>query len=85
VAREVLRLAQGVEVKATTVRSKSCLAVHRSLDGKGFVLTHLPTLRCVGRRRLQREALDLRKALDALDWSDPEAVREEVCSIVDAQ
>jgi hypothetical protein len=82
-ARVDLKFEDGPTIKATVVKSKSCLAVHRSFDGKAFVLTHLPTMRCVGRRRLQRDAIAMRKELDALDWTDPAKIEAEVCTIVD--
>ena len=47
------------------------LAVHKSLDPqekKGYVITHVPSLRVVAWVRLKSEAVRWRKELEECDW-----------------
>ncbi len=49
------------------VSSLGILAVHKTLGAeKGYVLTHLPTMKCVLRTRLKREAVEALWALEAV-------------------
>lgn len=59
------------------VTKKGLLAIHTPLHGgKGYVLTHVPTLKVVLRTRLKRDAQAAQKELEALDWeTDAEGVR----------
>ena len=61
------------------VKKGSCIAVHRSADGKAWRLTHIPSGLGLTRVRLKKDAIELRKKLDLLDWSDIEAVRKDAC------
>ena len=68
----------GAKVQAD-VKKGSCVAVHRSADGKAWRLTHIPSGLGLTRVRLKKDAIELRKKLDLLDWSDIEAVRKDAC------
>lgn len=63
------------------VSAEGLLAIHKSHDGKGWILTHVPTLKCVLWIRLKREAVEARRTLESLDWSDWEAVEQCVRTI----
>lgn len=54
------------------VSKEGLLAVHRSLDPaeckRGYVITHVPSLRIVAWIRLKSEAVRWRKELEDCDW-----------------
>lgn len=57
------------------------LAVHRSFQGAkspGFVLTHLPTMKCVLWSKLKRDCIEAQKELEKVDWSDWPLVEQRV-------
>lgn len=59
-----------------TAEVTGLLGLHTPLDdGDGYILTHIPSGRFVMRVRLKSKARELQKELEALDWSDPEALR----------
>ena len=64
------------------VKKGSCIAVHRSADGKAWRLTHVPSGLGLTRVRLKKDALDMRKRLDALDWSDPKKIEDQACTVM---
>lgn len=58
------------------------IAIHRSLDPtenkRGYILTHVPSLRVICWAPKKATALLWRKELEALDWEDQECVRKAV-------
>jgi hypothetical protein len=76
-AKRDIKLDGGEVVTGADVTRLGVLAVHRALD-KGFVLTHIPTGRCVLWSRLKKGATAARKELEPLDWTRPETHRARV-------
>ena len=67
-----------LEVEAD-ISKTGLLAIHKSLDPqekKGYVITHVPSLRVVAWVRLKSEAVRWRKELEECDWSQENEVRE---------
>lgn len=65
-----------------TSTNPGLLAVHRPFgDAKGFLLTHMPTMRCVLTSRLQRDCIAAQKELESLDWEDSGTVHAAIREI----
>lgn len=67
-------------VKADVTKNR-LLAVHRSFQNKkspGFVVTHLPTMKCVLWSKRKRECVAAQKELELMDWSDWPAIESRV-------
>jgi hypothetical protein len=76
-AKRDIKLDGGEVVTGADVTRLGVLAIHRAQD-KGFVLTHIPTGRCVLWSRLKKGTVAARKELEPLDWTRPEAHRGRV-------
>lgn len=76
-AKRDIKLDGGEIVKGADVTRLGVLAIHRG-PGKGFVLTHIPTGRCVLWSRLKKGTVAARKELEPLDWARPEIHRDRV-------
>jgi hypothetical protein len=77
-----LEFPNGPTVKADVTKQR-LLAIHRTLTGgKGYVLTHVPSLAVVLWTEFQREAKEIQKELEAMDWVDGlDAVRARVLEL----
>lgn len=85
--RREIDFSPGPVLKAdlTTKRTSTnpgLLAVHKSFgDAKGFILTHIPTMRCVLWSRLKRDCVAAQKELESLDWDDTGTIHATIREI----
>lgn len=74
-----LRLPDGGPEVLQDVTRAAVLGIAKPLDGsRGWIMTHLATGRVVLRTDTKKDGVDVRKRLEALDWSDLENVRAAV-------
>lgn len=83
--RTELTFPNGPTVKADVTKT-GLLAVHKPLSesGKGYVVTHVPSLRVVLWKKLKRDAVDAQKSLEAMDWREGAGlgdIREKIRSL----
>lgn len=77
--REEVQIVGGPTVTAD-LTSTGLLALHRA-PRTGFVLTHVPTGRVVVWSRRKGPLRSVQRRLEALDWTDLDAVATEVRTI----
>lgn len=82
--KSVIKLLSGDSIQAD-VSKIGLLAIHKPTVGEagGFVISHIPSGQVVTWRRLKRDATELRKYLESLDWSDLQVVESCLNSLPD--